>query len=83
MIYVDGNGFEHSLQSTKEKNELGISYWRNTEYKGMAVVSQFQITAKSSYVKSHRSLVSKWTLACKRTLHLGIANVDSLKVGLS
>ena len=47
MIHVDGNGFEHSLQSTKEKNELGISYRRNTEYKGMAVVSQFQITAKS------------------------------------
>ena len=47
MIHVDGNGFEHSLQSTKEKNELGISYWRNTEYKGMAVVSQFHITAKS------------------------------------
>lgn len=47
MIHVDGNGFEHSLQSANEKNELGISYWRNTEYKGMAVVSQFQITAKS------------------------------------
>ena len=61
MIYVDGNGFEHSLQSTKEKNELGISYWRNTEYKGMAVVSQFQITSKSIYVKSHRSLISKLT----------------------
>ena len=74
MTYVDGNGFEHSLKSTKEKNELGISYWRNTEYEGMAVVSQFQITAKSIYVKSHRSLISRWTLACK---------LDFLKVGVS
>ena len=52
MIYVDGNGFEHSLQSANEKSELGISYWRNTEYKGMAVVSQFQITASEGSLNS-------------------------------